>query len=75
MVYIKIYSDNNYLRKFDEGIINSIKLQFGDESFIINNESKIIKINDTILKYPNVENVISGKIEAYSILNATYPIN
>lgn len=75
MVYIKIYSDNNYLRKFDEGIINSIKLQFGDESFIINNDSKIIKINDTIFTYPNVENVISGKIEAYSILNATYPIN
>jgi DNA-directed RNA polymerase len=74
MVYVKIYSDNIYLRKFDEGIINSIKLQYGEESFIINKNSKTIKINDTIINYPNVENVISGKIKALDILNATYPI-
>jgi DNA-directed RNA polymerase len=33
LVYIKIYSEDTYLKRFDEGIINSIKLQFGEESF------------------------------------------
>jgi DNA-directed RNA polymerase len=72
MVYIKIYSDNNYLRKFDEGIINSIKLHYGEESF--NNENKTIKINNTIINYPNVDAIIRGKIEAYQIEKASYPI-
>lgn len=42
LVYIKIYSDESYLQKFDQGIINSIKYQFGNNSF--NDETKTISI-------------------------------
>ena len=73
LVYIKIYSDEQYLRKFDEGIINSIKLQFGNNSF--NDELKLIKIDNLILNYPDVELVISGQVDKEKINKASYIIN
>lgn len=73
LVYIKIYSDEQYLRKFDEGIINSIKLQFGINSF--NDELKLIKIDNLILNYPDVELVISGQVDKEKINKASYIIN
>jgi DNA-directed RNA polymerase len=65
LVYINIYSDNQYIKKFDQGIINNIKLQFGNESF--DDENKKIKFNNTELKYPDINEVISGKISAYNL--------
>ena len=73
LVYIKIYSEDNYLLKFDEGIINSIKLQFGKNAF--NDKNKTIKVNGVEINYPNVNNLISGKIKANNIWNSTYTIN
>ena len=73
LVYIKIYSEDSYLKRFDEGIINSIKLQFGKDSFDDNN--RIIKINGQVIDYPNVNEVILGKIKACQINQAQSIIN
>jgi DNA-directed RNA polymerase len=68
LVYINIYSDNQYIKKFDQGIIDNIKLQYGDKSF--DDISKKIKVNGIDLDYPDVNEVISGKISAYNIRNS-----
>ena len=73
LVYIKIYSEDSYLEKFDIGIINIIKLHYGNESFDENN--KIITVNDITFKYPDVNEVIMGKIKAFKIQKAEYPIH
>ena len=73
LVYIKIYSDDSYLKRFDDGIINSIKLHFGGEVF--NEKTKTIKINGVTINYPDVNNVILGKINASQINSAKYPVN
>lgn len=73
LVYIKIYSEDSYLIKFDEGIINSIKLQYSPKCF--NYKSKIIKIDGHILQYPDVNKIIYGKIKATNIMNAQSIIN
>jgi len=73
-VYIDIYSDNNYLRIFDEGIINNIKLQFGKQAF--NDLTKHIKFNGFDLYYPDIETVIKdNKLKKENILKAKYLIN
>ena len=72
LVYIKIYSEDSYLKRFDQGIINSIKLQFGSESF--DDQTKKIKVNGYNFDYPNVDEVIVGKIKANNIFNANYII-
>ena len=68
LVYIKIYSEDSYLKRFDEGIINSIKLQFGNDSF--DDKNKTIKFNSFEIAYPNVDEVILGKIKACQITRA-----
>ena len=68
LVYIKIYSDDSYLKRFDEGIINSIKLQFGKDSF--NDVTKKIKVNGSTFDYPDVDVVTKGKIKASKIMKA-----
>ena len=73
LVYIKIYSEDNYLKKFDQGIIDSIKLHYGKESF--NDMTKIIKLNDIEIQYPDVNEIIIGKIKANKIMNAQSIIN
>ncbi|KII82659.1 hypothetical protein PLICRDRAFT_677072 [Plicaturopsis crispa FD-325 SS-3] len=72
LVYIKIYSDDSYLKRFDQGIINSIKLQFGDNAF--NDETKIIKVNGYIFEFPDVDQIIVGRIKANKIMNAQFII-
>ena len=73
LVYIKIYSEDSYLLKFDKGIIDSIKNQFGAESF--NDKNRTITVNNTTLEYPNVNEVIVGKIEASQIKKSKFIIN
>ena len=65
-------SEDSYLKRFDQGIINSIKLQFGSESF--DDQTKKIKVNGYNFDYPNVDEVIVGKIKANNIFNANYII-
>ena len=73
LVYIKIYSDDSYLQKFDKGIIDSIKYQYGNNSF--NDETKTIYVNEVELKYPNVNEVIVGRIKACKIMSSQSIIN
>ena len=55
-------ADSEYLKKFDEGIKNSIALQFGKD--------KLQEVD-----YPNVDEIISGKISAVNLMKATYIIH
>ena len=73
LVYIKIYSEDSYLKKFDQGIINSIKYHFGNDSF--DDQNKIIKVDGKKIDYPNVDEIIIGKIKANRILKAKNIIN
>ena len=73
LVYIKIYSEDNYLKSFDKGIINSIKSHFGNDSF--NHDSYIITVGELKIKYPDVNQIIVGQIKASQILNAQSIIN
>ena len=72
MVYIYVYCDNRYLLKFDKGIIENIKLHYGETAF--DEKTKKIKINNLNLDYPNVEEVVFGKIEP-NYINSPYIIN
>ena len=73
-VYVQIYSENNYLRKFDEGIIESIKLQLGSEVF--NDNTKRIKFDGFDLEYPDIDLVIQGKgLSEKNIYESNYIIN
>ena len=73
LVYIKIYSEDSYLKRFDQGIIESIKLQFGDKAF--DDKTKIIKVNGHKILYPDVDQIIKGRIKAIKIMNAQSIIN
>lgn len=73
LVYIKIYSDDSYLKRFDQGIINSIKSHFGIESF--DDETKTIKVNGQQIKYPDVDKIIIGQIKASKIMQAKSIVN
>ena len=68
LVYIKIYSEDSYLKRFDNGIINSIKLHYGTDAF--DDETKMIKVEGLEIKYPDVNNIIIGKIKANKIMGA-----
>ena len=56
LVYTRIYSDTNYLRKLDKGIIDYIKLSYKDSCF--DNEKLELHIDDKIIKYPSIEAVL-----------------
>jgi DNA-directed RNA polymerase, mitochondrial len=73
VVYISIYSDDQYIRKFDQGIIDSIKLHLGKNSF--NDSSKTIEINNKKIQYPDINTFILGIIKAESIKKSSYIIN
>lgn len=57
MVYFKIYSNDNYLLKFDRGIKEFIKLHYGNEAF--NYNENIIEIEGLNLEFPNINEIIS----------------
>ena len=60
LTYIKIYSDETYLMKLDNGIIESIKNIFGESSF--NNQTREIYVSDIPekIKFPDI-NIVLGK--------------
>ena len=63
-VYIKIYITDYFLINFDKDIINLIKSTYGDNS-VVGNKIIIEKDNKTYkLEYPNVNNILIGKIAA-----------
>jgi DNA-directed RNA polymerase len=66
IVYCAIYSKNNYLINFDKGIRYAIKSQFGEDSF--DDKTRIIKVNNLILSFPNIYDVIEGKNYSEDVL-------
>ena len=56
LVYTRIYSDTNYLRKLDKGIIDYIKLSYKDSCF--DDEKLELHMDDKIIKYPSIEAVL-----------------
>ncbi len=75
LVYIKIYSESNYLRELDKGIIEFIKLSYKKDCVF--NENKLeFYINDCIIKYPPIEGVLGTDATAAKyILNSSYIVN
>lgn len=75
LVYIKIYSESNYLRELDKGIIEFIKLSYKKDCVF--NEKKLeFYINDCIIKYPPIEGVLGTDATAAKyILNSSYIVN
>ena len=73
LVYIKIYSEDSYLLRFDQGLIESIKQHFGEQAF--DDDKKIIKVNGLQITYPDVNLIINGRIQASKIMVAQSIIN
>lgn len=73
LVYIKIYTEDSYLKRFDQCIINNIRLHFGEDS--LNEETRTIKVDGYTIQYPDVNKVILGKIKSIDILNSQYCLN
>jgi len=69
LIYIKIYSEDSYLKRFDKGIIDNIKSHFGEKSF--DHVTNTISVNGLKLKYPNINNVIKGKISSTEIMSSS----
>lgn len=77
LTYIKIYSDETYLKRFDKGIRDTIKNIYGDTSF--NNKTRDINIpeNNIKLEFPDV-NVVLGlepKLDFNSLSKSSYILN
>jgi hypothetical protein len=77
ITYIKIYSDETYLRKLDKGIIDNIKNIFGDTCF--DEKTRVINIPEinVDIVYPNV-NVVLGidpQIDFKSLSKSSYILN
>ena len=60
LVYIKIYSEDDYLRQLDKELIQHIKFHYSSECF--NDETLEIKVNDLTLKYPDINFVLGRKL-------------
>lgn len=73
LVYIKIYTEDHYLRNLDKEIIQHIKYHYSPDSF--NDDTLEIKINDMTLKYPNINYVLGNKLPSPDlIIDSSYLI-
>ena len=71
LVYIKIYSEDDYLRGLDKELIQHIKYYYSPNCF--NDETLEIKINDLTLKYPDINIVLGKKLPTPDfIMNSSY---
>lgn len=63
LTYVKIYSNDTYLRKLDKGIIDNIKNVYGEHSF--NDKTRIIHLstNNTDIPFPDIEVVLGKKVK------------
>jgi len=74
LVYIKIYSEDDYLRGLDKELIQHIKYYYSSDCF--NDETLEIKINDLTLKYPDINIVLGKKLPTSDfITNSSYLIH
>ena len=67
LVYTKIYSDTQYLRKLDRGIIDYIKLSYKNNYF---DEEKLElhMDDDKIIKYPSIEAVLGTSTKGSDLI-------
>ena len=77
LTYIKIYSDETYLKRLDKGIKENIKNVYGDKVF--DNETGVINIpeNNININFPDV-NVVLGKeprLDFNSLSKSQYILN
>ena len=59
-VYLNIYSDMEYLKKFDKSVINNIQESLGDKLVFVDNvddprKSKYLEYQGKVIKYPYVD--------------------
>ena len=74
LVYIKIYSEDDYLRGLDKELRQHIKHFYSSDCF--NDVTLEIKIGDLTLNYPDVNIVLGKKLPTSDfILNSSYIIN
>jgi DNA-directed RNA polymerase len=74
-VYIKIYIEDDFLIKFDKDIQDYIKSIYGKNS-LKNNKLEIFNENGVnIINFPNVQDIILGKIAASNICNSHAGLN
>src|SRR5436305_5296223 len=72
-VYLDIYSNENYLIKMDKEILHNIKLHFGEDCY--DEKTRKIKVNDLVLTYPNINNVLGKQFDYNEIKKSSYLIN
>lgn len=75
LVYIKIYSEGNYLKKLDNEIRDHIKFHYPNS---FDDTTRIIDIRDEkvpIMIYPNIENVLNKEMKTDFLLESSYIIS
>jgi hypothetical protein len=78
LVYLTIYTNDNYIISFDKGIKDYIKMQLGNHFDV---KSRVISINNLEIKFPDISEVINNtesdrdySIFTENIKNASYLI-
>lgn len=73
LVYIKIYSEDDYLRQLNNELIHHIKFHYKSDCF--NDETLEIKVDNLTLKYPDIEIVLGNKLPTLDLIkNSSYII-
>lgn len=68
-VYLKMYSDNVYVKDLHEYIISTIKKTLGNHTFTSDN--KYIMIDDERVLYPKLDNVIDTNVSINKLLESS----
>lgn len=72
-VYLSIYSDDAYLLKFDQGVLNSIITHLGENAY--DPETRIIQVADRKLQYPNVNDIFTQSIDSRLLKSSNSGLN
>lgn len=74
IIYIQIYSDKDFLHTFNSGVINNIKLHYGEASF---DEDKLLIYvkNCKPIPYPDINKVLKGDLKIESIKYSSYIVS
>jgi DNA-directed RNA polymerase len=61
-VYIKLYSEEGYIKTFDEYIINYICTVYSIDKSFYNNENRTLNVKGDIIKFPLLPNIVNKTI-------------
>jgi hypothetical protein len=74
LVYIKLYSESNYLRLLDRQIIDNIKTIYGKDCF--DEETRIVDTKEVEkMRFPNINAVLDKDLDAKFLLGSSYIIS